>query len=166
MCSTYPIFFQLWVKACTSEFRELVSIPTPLFLSTSNVLVPSLAASCLAIASPTAPPPITYPILSIRAAFRRERRRTACVKSASRWADVAKPRPVALAANWVRSTFENMASARLNRHPRENSTDNRLFPIGDLSLVVLELMKRDVSDEIPMSRQQGSARLTTRLRSS
>jgi hypothetical protein len=44
----------------TSEFRELVSIPTLSFLSISHVLVPSLAANCLAIANPTAPPPITY----------------------------------------------------------------------------------------------------------
>lgn len=48
-----------WWMRCTSEFRELVSIPTPPFLSISSVLVPSLTANRLAIASPTAPPPMT-----------------------------------------------------------------------------------------------------------
>ena len=43
----------------TSEFRELVSIPTAAFRSRRTVLVPSLAANCLAIANPTAPPPMT-----------------------------------------------------------------------------------------------------------
>jgi hypothetical protein len=47
----------------TSEFRELVSIPTASFRSMSNVLVPGLAASCRAIANPTAPPPITCQLL-------------------------------------------------------------------------------------------------------
>jgi hypothetical protein len=49
----------LQIQSQTSEFRELVSIPTPLFLSMSTVLVPSLAANCLAMARPTAPPPMT-----------------------------------------------------------------------------------------------------------
>ena len=47
----------------TSEFRELVSIPTASFRSMSNVLVPGLAASCRAIANPTAPPPTTCQLL-------------------------------------------------------------------------------------------------------
>jgi len=41
----------------TSELLELVSVPTAPCLSMSTVLVPTLAASCLAIARPTAPPP-------------------------------------------------------------------------------------------------------------
>ncbi len=54
----------------TSEFRELVSSPTPLFLSMRTVVVPSLAANCLAMARPTTPPPMTlglmYQLLSHR----------------------------------------------------------------------------------------------------
>ena len=46
-------------KRLTSEFRELVSIPTAPFRSRRTVLVPSLAANCLAIANPTAPAPMT-----------------------------------------------------------------------------------------------------------
>jgi hypothetical protein len=48
------------VGGVTSEFRELVSIPTAPFLSMSRVLVLSLAANCLAIARPTAPPPMIW----------------------------------------------------------------------------------------------------------
>jgi len=47
----------------TSEFRELVSNPTPLFLSMRTVVVPSLAANCLAMARPTAPPPMTLGLM-------------------------------------------------------------------------------------------------------
>jgi hypothetical protein len=51
--------FEMREEKKTSEFRELVSIPTPPFLSMRTVLVPSLAANCLAMARPTAPPPMT-----------------------------------------------------------------------------------------------------------
>jgi hypothetical protein len=43
----------------TSELRLLVSVPTAPFLSMSTVIVPSLCASFLAIARPTAPAPMT-----------------------------------------------------------------------------------------------------------
>lgn len=43
----------------TSELRLLVSVPTDPCLSIRIVEVPSLAASCRAIARPTAPAPIT-----------------------------------------------------------------------------------------------------------
>lgn len=51
----------------TSEFLELVSVPTEPCFSIKTVDAPSLACSCRAIASPTTPAPIT-----------------ACVKSALR----------------------------------------------------------------------------------
>jgi hypothetical protein len=50
----------------TSEFRELVSIPTAPFLSMSTELVPSRAANCLAMARPTAPPPMIWCVISYR----------------------------------------------------------------------------------------------------
>lgn len=57
----------------TSEFLELVSIPTAPFLSIKTVDTPSLACNFLATARPTTPPPIT-----------------ACVKSALLSADEVK----------------------------------------------------------------------------
>lgn len=42
----------------TSEFLELVSVPTSPCRSSRIVLVPGLLESCTAVASPTAPPPI------------------------------------------------------------------------------------------------------------
>jgi hypothetical protein len=51
-----------YLASRTSELRELVSIPTPPFLSMTKVLVPSLPANCRAIANPTAPPPMTCTI--------------------------------------------------------------------------------------------------------
>lgn len=53
----------------TSLFRLDVSMPTALFRSTSNVLVPSLAANLRAIARPTAPPPMTACVKSALTAF-------------------------------------------------------------------------------------------------
>lgn len=76
-----PIFYQprlysqSWQErangqhAHTSEFLELVSVPTAPCLSIKTVLAPSLDCSFRATASPTAPAPIT-----------------ACVKSALRGA--------------------------------------------------------------------------------
>lgn len=43
----------------TSEFLELVSIPTASLRSIKSVLVAGLAARARAMDSPTAPPPIT-----------------------------------------------------------------------------------------------------------
>ena len=76
------IVFRTVKLECTSELRLLVSLPTMPCFSISTVLTPSLCCSLLAMARPTAPPPIT-----------------ACVKSAGRVAVLEKQR-----ADW-RSAF-------------------------------------------------------------
>ena len=73
-----------------------------------------------------------------------EERYTACVKSASRLAVVAKLRHAVLAAIWLRSTFENIASASLNRHSRERI--KIFFLVGTEGGGAFELMKLKISD--------------------
>ena len=48
------------IERPTSEFLLLVSVPTAPCFSTRTVEVPSRPASCLAIARPTTPAPITF----------------------------------------------------------------------------------------------------------